>query len=103
MTAPARVLILSAHLPFKDLREENRLLNRQLKRQTLELERLSGANAELPTVLRAHNEEVRAIKNKVKKVRRRHDQLSTVELWKVGDRQQKGRYGRGVFSYWALD
>ncbi len=39
-----------------------------MKRQELELDRVAGARGELPTVLRAHNEEVRALKVKVKKV-----------------------------------
>ena len=53
------------------LREENRLLNRQLKRHDSELNRLEGTRGELPTILQAHNEEVRALKVKLKRVRKK--------------------------------
>ena len=53
---------------FQELQEENRILNRTVKRQGLELERLLGAEGELPTILQAHNAEVRALKAKLKKV-----------------------------------
>ncbi len=56
-------------LPFlQELREENRTLRRQLRRHDLELNRLEGTQGELPTILHAHNEEVRALKIKLKKV-----------------------------------
>lgn len=51
----------------QDLREQNRLLNRTVKRQDLELSRLGGTRGELPTILHAHNEEVRVLKEKLKK------------------------------------
>ncbi|XP_059083860.1 lebercilin-like isoform X2 [Tigriopus californicus] len=52
----------------QDLREQNRLLNRTVKRQDLELSRLGGTRGELPTILHAHNEEVRVLKEKLKKI-----------------------------------
>ena len=50
------------------LKDENRILNRLVKRQNSALERLVGAQGELPVLLHAHNEETRILKHKMKQV-----------------------------------
>ena len=44
------------------------MLQRQVKRQSTELERIAGARGELPTILHSHNEEVRVLKDKIKRL-----------------------------------
>ena len=61
------LLLYRSLLLLQTLRDENKLLNRTVKRQELELERLLGAQGELPTILQAHNQEVRVLKAKLKK------------------------------------
>ena len=48
--------------------DENRTLNRVVKRQSLALNRLAGTEGELPILLRAHNEETRVLRQKMKQV-----------------------------------
>ena len=43
-------------------------MNRLVKRQGSALERLVGAQGELPSLLHAHNEETRILKHKMKQV-----------------------------------
>ena len=43
-------------------------MNRLVKRQGSALERLVGAQGELPSLLHAHNEETRILKQKMKQV-----------------------------------
>ena len=57
------------HSP-QELSEENRILSRELRRREIELDRLTDTTGDLPTILRAHNEEVRALKHKLKQVSR---------------------------------
>lgn len=45
--------------PFKELLNENRLLRNIHKRQDSALQRYEGTNAELPTLLNSHADEVR--------------------------------------------
>ena len=54
--------------PPQELAEENRILSRELRRREIELDRLTDTTGDLPTILRAHNEEVRALKHKLKQV-----------------------------------
>ena len=58
--------------------EENRTLNRLLKRQNRALQRLVGDQGELPTLLRAHNEETRALKHHLKKANKENRSLEAV-------------------------
>ncbi len=53
---------------FQELTDENRTLNRVVKRQSLALNRLAGTEGELPILLRAHNEETRVLRQKMKQV-----------------------------------
>ena len=71
---------------FQELQEENRTLKRQIARQERDLARFTGAEGDLPVILRsnnssksifismylfdlrAHNEETRVLKAKVKQV-----------------------------------
>ena len=46
--------------------EENRTLNRLVKRQGVVLDRISSNQGELPTLLYAHNEEVRVMRQRMK-------------------------------------
>ena len=48
--------------------EENRQLKRLLSRQERELNKFVAAEADLPVILRAHNEEARVLKMKYKQV-----------------------------------
>ena len=41
-----------------------------MRRREIELDRLTDTTGDLPTILRAHNEEVRALKHKLKQVSR---------------------------------
>jgi len=52
----------------QELTDENRTLNRLVKRQSLALNRLAGSEGELPILLRAHNEETRVLRQKMKQV-----------------------------------
>ena len=54
---------------FQELTEENRVLNRLVKRQGVVLDRLASNNGELPTLLYAHNEEIRVTRQRMKQVR----------------------------------
>ena len=53
---------------FQELSDENRTLTRLVKRQSLALNRLAGTEGELPILLRAHNEETRVLRQKMKQV-----------------------------------
>ena len=63
------IVVLSHFLLCQALKDENRILNRLVKRQGSALERLVGAQGELPSLLHAHNEETRILKHKMKQVR----------------------------------
>ena len=60
---------ISFWLFFQELTEENRVLNRLVKRQGVVLDRLASNNGELPTLLYAHNEEIRVTRQRMKQVR----------------------------------
>ena len=60
---------ISFLLFFQELTEENRVLNRLVKRQGVVLDRLASNNGELPTLLYAHNEEIRVTRQRMKQVR----------------------------------
>ena len=53
-------------LYFQELTEENRTLSRLVKRQGVVLDRISSHQGELPTLLYAHNEEVRVMRQRMK-------------------------------------
>ena len=55
-------------ITFQELTEENRVLNRLVKRQGVVLDRLASSNGELPTLLFAHNEEIRVTRQRMKQV-----------------------------------
>ena len=53
---------------FQDLSEENRNLKRLIARQDKELGKFVNTESDLPVILRAHNEETRVLKMKIKQV-----------------------------------
>jgi hypothetical protein len=59
------------------LTDENRTLNRVVKRQSLALNRLAGTEGELPILLRAHNEETRVLRQKMKQVEKSFRKFET--------------------------
>jgi hypothetical protein len=61
--------------PPQELQEENRALRRQVGRQERELARFSGPEGDLPVLLRAHNEETRVLKAKMKAAQESNRQL----------------------------
>ena len=63
-------LLLSAlnSISSQELTEENRTLNRLVKRQGVVLDRISSHQGELPSLLSAHNEEVRIMRQRMKQV-----------------------------------
>jgi len=52
----------------QDLSEENKVLNRLVKRQSVTLDRLTSSHGELPSLIFAQNEEQRVIRHKMKQV-----------------------------------
>ena len=61
--------IFSLVSPLQELSEENRTLNRLVKRQGVVLDRISSHQGELPSLLSAHNEEVRVMRQRMRQVR----------------------------------
>ena len=53
---------------FQDLTEENKILDRLVKRQSVTLNRLTSSHGELPNLIFAHSEELRVARHKMKQV-----------------------------------
>ncbi|KAJ1528446.1 hypothetical protein ONE63_006857 [Megalurothrips usitatus] len=58
-----------AHLQLNELLTENRLLRSLQKRQDLALDRYEGTQAQLPQLVRSHQEEVRVLRTKYKNLK----------------------------------
>ena len=61
---------------LQDLTEDNRNLRRLLTRQEKELDRFTKTEADLPVILRAHNEETRVLKMKIRQAQESNKKLS---------------------------
>ena len=53
---------------LQDLTEENKILDRLVKRQSVTLNRLTSSHGELPNLIFAHSEELRVARHKMKQV-----------------------------------
>ena len=67
--------IASLKIQTQDLNEENRNLKRLLARQEKELNKYIKTESDLPVILRAHNEESRVLKMKLKQVQDNNKKL----------------------------
>jgi hypothetical protein len=61
-------MLLITSVSLQELFKENRLLKTIQKRQELALSKYEGTKAELPQLIRSHNEEVRILRAMVKQV-----------------------------------
>ncbi|KAK7866030.1 hypothetical protein R5R35_008543 [Gryllus longicercus] len=67
--------LTDAQFQLNELSTENRILRTLQKRQDMALKKYEGTQAELPQLIRSHNEEVRTLKTKLKQVKNQCKEL----------------------------
>uniref|UniRef100_A0A2A4JQ47 Lebercilin domain-containing protein n=1 Tax=Heliothis virescens TaxID=7102 RepID=A0A2A4JQ47_HELVI len=65
-----------AHYHLQELSNENRVLRAIQKKQEIALQRYENSNAELPTVLNSHNEEMRIQQSKYKQLKQQFKEVT---------------------------
>ncbi|XP_072940974.1 uncharacterized protein [Epargyreus clarus] len=68
--------LADAHYHLQELSNENRVLRALQKKQEIALQRYENSNAELPTVLNSHNEEMRIQQQKYKQLKQQFKEVS---------------------------
>ncbi|XP_049866582.1 lebercilin-like protein [Pectinophora gossypiella] len=68
--------LADAHYHLQELSNENRVLRAMQKKQEIALQRYENSNAELPSVLNSHNEEMRIQQTKYKQLKSQFKEVS---------------------------
>ncbi|XP_076281707.1 uncharacterized protein LOC143209652 isoform X1 [Lasioglossum baleicum] len=80
--------LADAHYQLNELANENRLLKSLQKRQDSALKRYEGTNAELPRIINSHQEDVRILQIKYKKLKALHKETCHLLKEKENELQQ---------------